>query len=51
MTKRYFMAILALRLARMIKSNPNLQMVRVNQQDLASEDRSRAANFIDSAWL
>lgn len=50
MTKRYFMAILAFRMAKINKSQPQ-GMVRISTQDLAREDVSRSKNFIDERWL
>lgn len=51
MTKSYFLAILAYRMAKIFAKNPSVQMVRINQSDLASEDRHRVASYINDSWL
>ena len=45
------MAILARRIAKILSQNDGMQMVRISMQDLAREDKARAASFIDEAWL
>ena len=51
LTKKYFMAILAYRMSQFLKDGQNKQMVRVHDQDLSFDDRKRADQFINEAWL
>ena len=51
LSKRYFMAVLAYRLARLFERDPAFQMVRISWQNLAREDSQRAYQFIDDSWL
>jgi len=50
-TKGYFMAILAYRMAKIFQKNPSTEMVKLSQSDLAFDDRKRADRFINEAWL
>lgn len=50
MTKRYFMAILSFRMAKVMKTQLH-NMVRVNSQDLNREDKVRCGSFISEPWL
>ena len=45
------MSILARRLEKLFSQNAGMQMVRISMQDLAGEDKNRAASFIDDSWL
>ena len=42
MTHKYFMAILAYRLAKIFQKNPSTQMVKISDQNLNHDDKSRA---------
>ena len=52
MIKKYFMSILAMRVAKMIKGQHGEgNMVRVSTGDLSREDQNRANRCIDDHWL
>ena len=51
MTKKYFLSILAYRLAKLFERNPQAQMVKVSEQALNRDDVQRASNLIDDHWL
>ena len=51
LTKKYFMAILALRLKRILLEASATQMVKISDNNLTNEDRNRASDCIDDAWL
>lgn len=51
MTKKYFMSILAYRLAKLFERNPQAQMVKVSESELNREDANRSSGLIDDHWL
>jgi len=51
MTQKYFMAILAYRLAKIFQRNPSTQMVKISDQDLNQDDMRRASKVIEDDWL
>ena len=51
LTKKYFMAILALRLKRILLEATATQMVKISDNNLPNEDRNRASECISDEWL